>query len=347
MRGTAESGFNQSPEFEPVIWDLANELGKRGHKVTLIAAKGSKAPINGELYEVTGGRLNFDDETAAFGQYSDILGSFDILSDHTHQHFVYQAAMCMPDLVIQTTRHSQWNPGVPAPKSPNPNVPRPEPKPYNFCGISNHHSRECSGMVGVPFRTLYDGVDLDRYPFQEKKGDRLLFVGRMEPFKGAHWATWAARTLRMPLDLIGKDKDTNQDYANSIKKEVADAQAQGLDIQYLGEVDHDTKVKYLQNAKALLFPALWSEPFGLVPVEAMACGTAVIGTTNGAQPEVISHSKTGWLASNMDEFADYILKSDQIDPHACREWVEERFSAQVMTNNYLQAWKDILEGRCW
>ena len=197
------------------------------------------------------------------------------------------------------------------------------------------------------FRTLYNGIDLERYPYQEKKGDRLLFVGRMEPFKGAHWALQAAIALRMPLDLIGKDHDTNQAYVKNLKQQIADAKTKGYDIQYLGEVDHAMKLKYLQNAKALLFPALWSEPFGLVPVEAAACGTPTIATSNGALPEVISHGRTGWLASNIDEFTSYIPKAEQIDPLACREWVEQKFSSEVMANAYLDCWERVLRGEGW
>src|SRR3990167_950851 len=332
---------------EPVIYDLARAVAKRGHQVTLIAAQNSPECADYELYKVTGGRQRFDDEQVAFGQYADLLGAFDIVSDHTHQHFSYLQRCVSPDIIIQTTRHSQWNPQVPPPKSPNPNVPLPEPRPYNFCGISNHHSRECSGMSGMVFRTLYDGLDLSSYPFQEKKVNRLLFVGRMEPFKGAQWAVQAAIALRMPLDLIGKDHDTNQDFVKQLKAIIQEAKGKGYDIEYLGEVDHATKLKYLQNAKCLLFPALWNEPFGLCPIEAAACGTPTVGTTNGALPEIVSHSRTGWLAGNIDEFISYIPKADQIRPADCRAWVQERFSSEVMVNAYLQVWSDCLNGKGW
>lgn len=332
---------------EPVIYDLARAVARRGHQVTLIAAENSPDCPDYDLVRVPGGVQNFQDEQRAFEAYRDLLGAFDIVSDHTHQHFAYLQRCLAPDITIQTTRHSQWNPQVPPPRSPNPNVPLPEPKPYNFCGISNYHSRECSGLSGMVFRTLYDGIDLERYPYQEQKGDRLLFVGRMEPFKGAHFALAAALNLRMPLDFIGKDHDTNQDYVKNLKAQISEAKTKGYDIQYLGEVDHATKLKYLQNAKCLLFPALWNEPFGLVPIESAAVGTPTVGLVAGALPEIVSHTKTGFLATNIDEFTQYIPKVEQIRPSDCHAWVEERFSSEKMCDSYLAVWKDCLEGRGW
>lgn len=331
---------------ELVTWDLMVALGEMGHEVTSIAARGSKKPPKGELFPVIGGNQNFEDEQRAFQEYQDILGTFDIVSDHTHSHFVYMAKMLYPDITIQTTRHSQWG-NMPPPKSANPNVPLPEPKPYNFCGISNFHARECSGMSGMVFKTLYDGIDLDRYPFQEKKGDRLLFVGRMEPFKGAHWALSIATSLRMPLDFIGKDHDTNQEYVAGLKRDIEAAKQKGHDIQYLGETDQETKIRYLQNAYAVIFSALWAEPCGLVPMEAAACGTPVIATVNGALPEVVKHGHTGWLAANLDEMTELTLKAPQIRPRDCREWVEERFSKEVMAAAYVEKWRLILNGQGW
>ena len=197
------------------------------------------------------------------------------------------------------------------------------------------------------FRTLYNGIDLERYPYQEKKGNRLLFIGRMEPFKGAHLALHVAVALRMPLDFIGKDHDTNQEYVKQLKAQIEAAKTAGHDIQYLGEVDHETKLKYLQNAKALLFPALWSEPFGLVPIEAMAVGTPPICMTAGALPEIVAHGRTGWLAQNVDELINFTVKADQISPAECRKHVEEKFSAEVMASAYLDCWRRILKGEGW
>jgi len=329
------------------VYDLARAVAHKGHQVTLIAAQNSPECPDYDLYKVTGGKGDFGDEAKAFEESRDLLGAFDIVSDHTHTHAAYLQKMLAPDITIQTTRHSQWPQNLPPPKSANPNVPLPEPRPYNFCGISNHHSRECSGLTGCVFRTLYNGIDLERYPYQEKKGGRLLHVGRVEPFKGLAWSVAAAVALRMPLDIIGKDHDTDQNFVKAIKQQIGEAKARGHDIQYLGEVDHATKLQYLQNAKALLFPALWNEPFGLVPIEAAAVGTPTIATTSGALPEVIQHSKTGWLAGNIDEFISLIPRAEQIDPRACREWVTEKFSAEKMCDSYLSIWKDCLEGRGW
>jgi glycosyltransferase involved in cell wall biosynthesis len=115
------------------------------------------------------------------------------------------------------------------------------------------------------------------------------------------------------------------------------------DIEYLGEVSHEEKVDLLQNARATLFPIKWAEPFGLVMIESMACGTPVIATRHGAVPEVIDDGRTGIIVDDHTQMAGVIEQADAIDPMECRRYVEERFSKERMVADYEAAYAKVLE----
>lgn len=118
-------------------------------------------------------------------------------------------------------------------------------------------------------------------------------------------------------------------------------------IRLLGEVDDNTLVQLYQDARAVIFPCLWSEPLGLVQLEAQACGTPVISTIIGSIPETIEHGKTGFLSNNVDEMATYIQNIDSIRPEDCRAFIEKKFSGEVMAKKYEQYCLDVIEGRTW
>jgi glycosyltransferase involved in cell wall biosynthesis len=179
-----------------------------------------------------------------------------------------------------------------------------------------------------------NALDLSSYPVHPHRGDYLLFIGRMSPDKGAHRAVEVAQEAGEPLKIAGKMQER-------LEEEYFDAAIRphlGEDIEFLGEVSHDEKVDLLQNARVTLFPIKWQEPFGLVMIESMACGTPVIATRWGAVPEVIVDGETGITAAEHTEMAAVIPKADAIDPMACRRYVEERFSAERMLRDYENAY---------
>jgi glycosyltransferase involved in cell wall biosynthesis len=156
----------------------------------------------------------------------------------------------------------------------------------------------------------------------------------MSPDKGAHRAIEVAQAAGEPLKLAGKMQER-------LEEEYFDAAIRphlGDDIEFLGEVSHDEKVDLLQNARVTLFPIKWEEPFGLVMIESMACGTPVIATRWGAVPEVIVDGETGIIVGEHTEMAAAIPKADEIDPLACRRYVEERFSSERMVRDYEEAY---------
>ena len=144
-----------------------------------------------------------------------------------------------------------------------------------------------------------NALDFSVYPCKPHRGDYLLFLGRMSPDKGAHRAIAVAMEAGLPLKLAGKMQDQKEiEYFD----ELVAPHLVG-DIEYLGEVSHGEKVELLQNARATLFPIEWEEPFGLVMIESMACGTPVIATRWGAVPEVIEDGRSGIIVDSYREMA--------------------------------------------
>jgi glycosyltransferase involved in cell wall biosynthesis len=184
-----------------------------------------------------------------------------------------------------------------------------------------------------------NALELDVYPVNPHKGDYLLFLGRMNPGKGCHRAIEVAKEADIPLLIAGKMQDRAE-------KEYFEAHVRpnlGWGIEYLGEVDQAKKIDLLQNARVTLFPIEWEEPFGLVMIESMACGTPVVATRWGAVPEVIDDGRTGVIVDDYREMAGVIDKVAALDPFECRRYVEERFSSERMVRDYEQAYAKALE----
>ena len=193
---------------------------------------------------------------------------------------------------------------------------------------------EYNWIANVP-----NALDLSVYPFRPQRGDYLLFLGRMSPDKGAHRAVAVAMEAGLPLKIAGKMREPKeQEYFDQFV-----APHLGNGIEFLGEVSHGEKVELLQHARATLFPIEWEEPFGLVMIESMACGTPVIATRWGAVPEVIEHGRSGIIVEDYRIIPAALEEADRIDPTVCRRYVEERFSPLRMVHDYVQAYTTALE----
>ena len=185
-----------------------------------------------------------------------------------------------------------------------------------------------------------NALDFAVYPFTPHRGDYLLFIGRMSADKGCHRAIAVARQAGLPLKIAGKNREPlEQQYFNDLVRPHLNAQ-----IEYLGEVTHGEKVELLQNARATLFPIDWEEPFGLVMIESMACGTPVIATRHGAVPEVIEHGRTGIIVDDYRLMPAALDDVDKIDPLECRRYAEERFSPERMVADYVEAYRTAIAG---
>jgi glycosyltransferase involved in cell wall biosynthesis len=186
-----------------------------------------------------------------------------------------------------------------------------------------------------------NALDLSMYPFRRGGGDYLLFLGRMSPDKGAHRAVTLALEAGLPLKIAAKCREPLEVryFEEFVRPHLSPT------IEYVGEVGHADKVELLMGARALVNPIDWEEPFGLVVIEAMACGTPVIATRRGALPEIIEHGRTGILVDDFREMEDpeVLEQADHLDPMALRREVEEHFSPRRMVARYIAAYEATIE----
>jgi glycosyltransferase involved in cell wall biosynthesis len=160
----------------------------------------------------------------------------------------------------------------------------------------------------------------------------------MSADKGAHRAIWVAKETGLPLKLAGKKQDPKEE--RYFRELVEPHLVEG--IEYLGEVSHGEKVELLQNASVTLFPIEWEEPFGLVMIESMACGTPVIATRHGAVPEVIEDGRNGIIVDDYRQMPEALERADSLDPLECRRYVEDRFGPQRMVEDYLGVYQAVV-----
>jgi glycosyltransferase involved in cell wall biosynthesis len=184
-----------------------------------------------------------------------------------------------------------------------------------------------------------NALDFEHYPCKPHRGDYVLFLGRMNHEKGAHRAIAVAMELGLPLKMAGKKREARERryFEELIEPHLGDG------IEYLGEVTHGQKVELLQHARATLFPIEWEEPFGLVMIESMACGTPVIATRFGAVPEVIEHGVSGIIVDHYRQMADALEQADALDPLECRRYAEERFAPERMVADYVRTYREKIE----
>ncbi|HEX2090539.1 MAG TPA: glycosyltransferase family 4 protein [Actinomycetota bacterium] len=320
---------------ELIVALLADGLVERGHDVTLFAtgdsitkasldfvfptAPGSKA-INDPRFETVHTLHAFRD-----------TGRFDLF--HVHSPYSALAVGSVLGVPVVHTIHNAFTPEMRLLYS------EVEGRVW-FVAISEAHRAQMPELnyAGV----VYNGIDLAAYPFDGDKEDFLLFLGRATQDKGVLRAVRAAREAGMPLALVTKIAEpAERDYwENVVVPEL------GSDVTVLGEVTTDAKLQLLHEARAVLFPIDWEEPFGLVMTEAMACGTPVIATPRGSVPEIVADGETGFIVSGENyptEATRAIAELDQIDPAACRKRVEAMFSKEAMVEGYERIFKRVLE----
>ncbi|HET7872205.1 MAG TPA: glycosyltransferase family 4 protein [Terriglobales bacterium] len=193
-------------------------------------------------------------------------------------------------------------------------------------------------QLGLPrMRNIHHGVDLSKYRFRKNKQDYLCFLGRVAPPKGTHIAIEIARRAGIPLKIAGEIQPAYQDYWQTMVKPKVD----GRFIEFLGEVDLEEKNELLANARAMLFPIQWDEPFGLVLVESMACGTPVLAMPGGSVGEIVKEGVSGCVRSSAPELADCAVNC-AFDPAGVRRHAETYFSRERMVQDYLELYQAIL-----
>ena len=199
-------------------------------------------------------------------------------------------------------------------------------KKPNIITISNNQRK---GFANINYLgTVYNGINLSEFEFCEKPKDYFLFMGALGEHKNPKDAILAAKKAKVKLILAGGKK--REPYFSKEIKPLID----GKRIKYIGEVMGKKRIDLYKYAKGFLFPIKWQEPFGLVMIEAMACGVPIIAYPNGAVPEVVKNKKTGFIVKNVNEIVKAIKNINKIDRKKCRERVKKYFSVEKMVDNY-------------
>lgn len=225
---------------------------------------------------------------------------------------------------------------------------RPPPVRYpNLVGLSNAHAKYISLRSGCACRVAHNGIDLSQYPFKAEKGDRYLFLNRIMREKGPHEFVSLMRRLRLSGDVVGEDQFIlDPSFAAHIRSE-----CDGYMLRYFGTVPHELKVRFLQNAKALVALPLepYIESFGLYVPEANACGTPVFAIKNGGLNDTIKDGVNGFLFDSVEDLGNALKENwaERIKPEDCRRHVEENFTIKRMSERYRGLCKGVISGSEW
>ncbi|MDP9452773.1 MAG: glycosyltransferase family 4 protein [Actinomycetota bacterium] len=318
---------------ETVVDRLARGFHTAGHDVLLCTTGDSTCPVprHHVLESTEQARMG-----AVVPELRHVIHAYqaaqdcDIVHDHTMVGPVY--AQRFPELTTVTTNHGPFNDELL-------DIYRAVAPWVSIIAISRS---QASHAVGVPIAgVIHHGIDVDELPFGEHPGEYFLFLGRMAPDKGARRAALVARQAGVPLRIAAKMREPLEfEYYEEQVKPLL-----GGDIEYVGEVGGDQKLELLARARGLLNPIRWVEPFGLVMIEALGCGTPVLTFRQGAAPEIVDDGVTGFLCEDRDEMAEAIHRVDQLDRRACRTAVEDRFSTERMVGDHLALFESLLSRR--
>lgn len=184
-------------------------------------------------------------------------------------------------------------------------------------------------------QVIYNGIPVEKFQFNETSEDYIAFLGRIAPDKGIIQAIQIAKDANEKLVIAAKVDPSDQKFYEEQVKHLID----GEQIKFIGEVDLEGKNQLLRNAKALIFPIQWEEPFGLVMVEALACGTPVVALNRGSVPEVIQDGVNGLICNSEQEATSRLSEVSKIDRKNCRKTVEDKFSSVIMAQKYEMAYQ--------
>ena len=321
---------------ERICWSLAEGLVDRGHDVTLVGAGAAATRARFVATFAAPRPEGTDEETTIEVVHAARAAAaleeleLDLVHDHTRAGPLTAAARTAPTLV---TVHS----ALAGPDSQLDHCTAVA-RWSRLVAISESQRRAAPDLPWVGL--VPNGIDVDDFPFRADKDDFVLFLGRMSAYKGVHLAIRAAREAGRRLVIAGTW--TTQTERAYFDDEVLPHL--GPDVEWLGSVAGEVKTAALASAQCVLFPVVWEEPFGLVQIEAMACGTPVVGLRAGSVPEVVDDGVTGIVCDAPEELAGAIDEARRLDPARCRAHVRERFAAASMVERYEDLYRRVISG---
>ncbi len=322
---------------EWIIYHLCEGLKKAGHDVTLFGSGDSKVPcklVKTHHKSLIEDGISWKDQTYNLLNLSEAFrrsNEFDIIHTHIDLWEIY-----FPNLVKTPSIHTIHNPLYSTKERDSRLYMLKQFKNNNYVAISNSHKKLSRNKLNF-VKTIYNGIRMNDFKFNPKPKDHFIWCARIDKYKGIENAIKIAQKADIKLVLAGRLDPTQEEYFNEkIKPHL------GKKIKFIGEYSFEEKSEFFGNAKGLLYPIEWHEPFGLNMAEAMACGTPVIGFNMGSVSEVVKNKKTGFIVKNITEAVKAAKNIDQIKRSDCREWVENNFSTEVMVNNYEKLYYEII-----
>lgn len=319
---------------ERVIHALTEELVRRGHDVTLFASGDSKTsarlvsvcPRN--LREVRSRDMYGINEWTLMNiaEAYEHQKEFDIIHDHTGLISFPAAHLGTTPTII--TNHGPFTPY-------NKNIFQRLCRPY-VVTISHAQGKDAANLNHAG--TVYNGLNMEHYPFSEQSAGYLVFVGRISMEKGVHHAIEVAQFLNLPLIIAAKVETYDQPYFEThIEPHLTDT------IRWVGEVTETERNELMSKALAFLHPVTWREPFGLTLIEAMACGCPVIAFNKGSIPEIVQDGRTGFVVEDVEGMLDAVQRIGTIERAACRTYALKKFNAAQMADGYERIYQAVIK----
>jgi len=318
---------------ERVVSYLTEELVRQGHEVTLFASGDSETKAR--LVAACRRSLRLDKHCTDHMAHHIVMlervfqraAEFDII--HFHVDYLHFPLSRRQQITHVTTLHGRLD------------IPDLVPLYQEFrdmpvISISNVQ-REPLPWANWQ-ATVYHGLPADLYRFREQPGSYLAFLGRISPEKRVDRAIEIAKQIRIPLKIAAKVDPVDRKY---FKREIEPLLCDSL-VELVGEIGDGEKDEFLGNAYALLLPIDWPEPFGLVMIEAMACGTPVIAYRGGAVPEIMEEGHTGFIVQELEDAVEAARRIPKLSRKRCREVFEQRFTATRMANDYVRVYERLI-----
>lgn len=329
---------------ELVVYNITEELIRRGHQVTLFATKNSKTSAKLDyvfkepLYRNGVPWDNFLYPLLHISNCFDKRKGFDIIHTHLNTRVDYPSLVLANYINIPsvTTIHCKL---LFTEKEKDREQLLTKYKNNNFISISYSQRKNFKNLNYIA--NVYNGIDVNSYKFDNNPKDYLIWLGRICYEKGLFEAIQAAKKAKKKLYIIAKIDLFNREYREYYEKKIKPL-INNKDIIYAGEVGFKDKSRLLRDAKALLAPLNWDEPFGLFMTEALSCGTPVIAFNRGSVSEIVLNKKNGFVVKDVAGMVKAINNIDSIKRSFCRESVENKFDIKSMVDGYEETYLKVL-----
>jgi glycosyltransferase involved in cell wall biosynthesis len=321
---------------ERIVAYLTEELLRQGHELTLFASGESLTKGNLVASCDRSLRLNPDcvDYLAHYvlqvEQVFQLSNSFDVIHFHIdYLHFPLFRRQGIPNV---TTLHGRLDLADLVPLY----------REFSDMAVVSISNAQRNPLPWLNWQgTVHHGIPVELYECKRDQGSYLAFLGRISPEKRVDRAIEIAKLVNMKLKIAAKIDAVDREYTEREIRPLLDHPL----VEFIGEIGEREKQEFLGNAYALLFPIDWPEPFGLVMIEAMACGTPVVAFPRGSVPEVIDEGITGFIVQSIEEAVAALERIQHFDRERCREVFERRFSAARMANDYVKIYETVLASR--